>query len=45
MMLAYLEVNGFRVKASDRERADWILSLSAGATPDDLGEILRSALA
>ncbi len=44
-MLTFLEINGFSVKASDRELADWILSLSAGATPDDLGEVLRSARA
>jgi prophage maintenance system killer protein len=42
-MLTFLEINGLRIKASDRELADWILSLSAGATPVDLAKILRSA--
>ena len=44
-MPTYLEINGLRVKASDRELADWILGLSAGATPVDLAKILRSAWA
>jgi prophage maintenance system killer protein len=30
-MLAFLEVNGCRVEASDPELADWILSFSRGA--------------
>jgi death on curing protein len=42
-MLTFLEINGFRVKASDHELADLALSLSAGAMPDDFREILRSA--
>jgi death on curing protein len=44
-MLTLLEINGFRVKASDRKQADWILSLGAGATPADLADILCSARA
>jgi death-on-curing family protein len=44
-MLTFLEINGFRVKASDRELADWIIGLSAGATPVDLAKILRTARA
>jgi death-on-curing protein len=44
-MLTFLEINGLRIKAPDRELADWILSLSAGATPVDLAKILRSAWA
>lgn len=44
-MLTFLEINGFRVEASERELADWILSLSKGATPEDLAEILRRARA
>jgi prophage maintenance system killer protein len=43
--LTFLEINGFRVEASERELADWILSLSAGATPEDLAKILRLARA
>ena len=42
-MLTFLEINGLRVEASDRDLADWILGLSAGATPVDLAKILRSA--
>jgi death on curing protein len=44
-MLTFMEINGFRVEASERELADWILSLSKGATPEDLAEILRRARA
>ena len=33
-MLTFLEVNGLRVEASDPTLAAWILSLSAGATPN-----------
>jgi len=43
-MLAFVEINGFRIEASDRELADWILSLSAGTTPSQLAELIRSAL-
>jgi len=46
-MLTFLEVNGYRVEATDTELADWILSLSAGETPAQLahrlGERLRPA--
>jgi hypothetical protein len=44
-MLTFLEINSFHVEASERELADWILSLSKGATPEDLAEILRRARA
>jgi len=43
-MLAFLEVNGWRVEASDRELANWILSFSAGAMPEAVAELLRSAM-
>jgi death-on-curing protein len=43
-MLTFLEINGFRVEASDPQLADWILSFSAGATPEDIAKLLRSAL-
>jgi death-on-curing protein len=43
-MLTFLEVNGWRVEASDPELADWILSFSAGATPETVASLLRSAM-
>jgi death-on-curing protein len=43
-MLTFLEINGLRVKASDPELAEWILSFSAGATPEDVAKLLRSKL-
>ena len=41
-MLTFLEVNGSRVEASDRELADWILGLAAGSTPNDLAVRIRA---
>lgn len=43
-MLTFLEINGFRVEAADPELADWILSFSAGAAPEDVAKLLRTAL-
>jgi death-on-curing protein len=43
-MLTFLEINGWRVEASDPELADWILSFSAGATPEAVAKLVRSAL-
>lgn len=43
-MLAFLEVNGYVVRASDPELADWIISLSRGTTPEDLAQTLRDRL-
>lgn len=43
-MLAFLEVNGWRVEASDAELADWILSFSAGATPETVAKLVASAM-
>jgi len=43
-MLTFLEINGFRVEATDPELAEWILSFSAGATPADIAKLLRPAL-
>jgi death on curing protein len=42
-MLTFLEINGTGIKASDQELADWIISFSAGATPEDVAEFIRSA--
>jgi death on curing protein len=44
-MLTFLEINGLRVEATDPELSDWILSLSTGATPEDLAERIRRAVA
>jgi death on curing protein len=42
-MLTFLEINGIRVRASDRELADWILSFSSGATPEQVAQLVRAA--
>ena len=42
-MLTFLEINGTGIKASDQELADWIISFSVGATPEDVAEFIRSA--
>jgi death on curing protein len=43
-MLTFLQVNGYRVEASDPELAAWILDLAAGTTPEQLAERIRAAL-
>jgi death-on-curing protein len=43
-MLAFLEVNGWRVEASDPELADWILSFSRGTTPEAVAEFVNAAM-
>lgn len=43
-MLTFLEINGRHVDATDRELADWIISFSAGATPQAVAELLRPRL-
>lgn len=43
-MLTFLEINGWRIEASDPELADWILSFSAGATPETVAQLLISAM-
>jgi death-on-curing protein len=42
-MLTFLEVNGVGIDAPDPELADWIISLSAGATPEELARRVREA--
>jgi death-on-curing family protein len=44
VVLTFLEINGWRVEASDPELADWILSFSAGATPETVAMLLRAAM-
>ena len=43
-MLTFLEVNGYRVEATDPELADWIIALSDRLTPEALAERLRRRL-
>ncbi len=43
-MLVFLEINGWRVDASDLELADWILSFSQGTTPEAVAELVSSAM-
>jgi death-on-curing protein len=43
-MLTFLEINGFRVEATDSELAAWILDLAAGGTAENLAERIRAAL-
>jgi death-on-curing protein len=43
-MLVFLEVNGWRVDASDPELADWILSFSRGATPETVAKLVSAAM-
>lgn len=43
-MLTFLEINGLRIEASDSELADWIISFSSGATPEDVAGCLHPAL-
>jgi death-on-curing protein len=41
-MLTFLEINGTRLRATDPELATWIIGLSAGSTPEDLADEIRS---
>lgn len=43
-MLTFLEINGWQVRATDTEMADWIISFSSGTTPEQVAELVRSAL-
>lgn len=43
-MLTFLEINGWNIEASDPELADWILSFSAGATPETVAQLLISVM-
>jgi len=44
VILTFLAINGFRVEASDRELAGWVIGLSAGTTSEQLAELIRGAL-
>jgi len=41
---SFLELNGYRVQASDPELAAWILDRAAATTPEQLAEPIRAAL-
>jgi death on curing protein len=43
-MLTFLEINGNRVEATDRELADWIIELARGVTPEQLTDHIRPRL-
>ena len=43
-MLVFLEINGWRVKAPDPVLAEWILSFSAGASPEDVAGLVKSTI-
>ena len=43
-MRAFLLVNGYQVRASQTERAEWIHDLHAGLSIEDLAERMRSAI-
>ncbi len=43
-MLVFLEINGWRVEASDPELADWILGFSAGSSPEEIAGLIGSAM-
>ena len=45
VMLTFLVINGSRVQARDRELADWIVAFSAGASPHEVAEVVRTRLA
>jgi death-on-curing protein len=43
-MLVFLEINGWRVEASDPELADWILGFSRDVTPEEVARLVTSAM-
>ncbi len=43
-MITFLELNGYVLVANDPELAAWIISFSAGATPEDVAGSLRAWL-
>ena len=43
-MLSFLELNGQRIHASDRELADWIISFSHGTAPAQIAAAIRGRL-
>jgi death on curing protein len=43
-MLTFIAVNGFELNASQEQRADWIIRVSAGLDADRLAALIRGAL-
>jgi death-on-curing family protein len=43
-LITFLELNGYVLVADDPELASWIISFSAGATPEEVGAQLRARL-
>jgi death-on-curing family protein len=40
-MLVFLEINGWSVEASDPELAEWMISFSGGASPEDVARLVE----
>jgi prophage maintenance system killer protein len=43
-MHTFLEINGYRIEATDPELADWIIELGRGGTPEQLADHIRPRL-
>jgi death on curing protein len=43
-LITFLELNGYVLDANDPELASWIISFSAGATPEDVARSLRAGM-
>jgi death-on-curing protein len=43
-ILTFIAVNGYELRTSQEERADWMLRLSAGMDIDGLAEVIRRDL-
>lgn len=43
-LLTFIAVNGYELHASQDERADWILRMSAGLSVDELAQRIRRTL-
>jgi death-on-curing protein len=43
-LITFLAVNGYELSATQKERAEWILGLSAGMSIDEIAALIRGAL-
>ena len=41
-MLTFLELNGYKLSATDPELAAWVISFSSGTSPDQIADQFRS---